>query len=299
MAGLTANEATRRRQRVDELKTLFQSAPIERRQYDDAAWNALSPRLKSLHERAFTTNADDPHHRELTTLSYQDGATARDVKVPAGDVLSRFRHDVNNNQLPAVSWLVAPQNFSDHPSSPWYGAWYVSESLDILTKNPDVWKKTIFVLCYDENDGYFDHVPPFTAPHPQRPETGAVSPGIDTSVDWANVYGRDHSIGQGYRVPLVVASPWSRGGCVDSQVFDHTSIIRLMETWLAAKGKPVRETNISDWRRTVCGDLSSVFRPYDGQAIKWPTPIGRDANSGADLHGTLPEETGGAGCRRH
>ena len=275
--GLTTAEATRRRQHVAELQVMLQAAPAEQRQYDEAAWNALSPRLKSLHQRAFTTNSGDPDYRSLATLSYQDGATPRDVNVPAGDVLFQFRRDVAANTLPAVSWLVAPENFSDHPSAPWYGAWYVSEALNILTKNPDIWKKTIFVLCYDENDGYFDHVPPFVAPHPHRPETGAASPGIDTSVEWANVYGRDHSIGLGYRVPLVIASPWSRGGAVDSQVFDHTSIIRLIETWLAAKGKPVRETNISEWRRTVCGDLTSVFRPYDGEPITPPTPIGRDA----------------------
>jgi phospholipase C len=277
VAGLTTAEATRRRQHVEELKAMLQAAPGEQRQYDEAAWNALSPRLKSIHERAFTTNVGDPRYRSLATLSYQDGATPRDVKVPAGDVLFQFRRDVAANKLPAVSWLVAPENFSDHPSAPWYGAWYVSEALDILTKNPDVWKKTIFVLCYDENDGYFDHVPPFVAPHPHRPETGIASPGIDTSVEWANVYGRDHPIGLGYRVPLVVVSPWSRGGAVDSQVFDHTSIIRLMETWLAAKGKHVRETNISEWRRTVCGDLSSVFRRYDGQQLTLPAPIGRNA----------------------
>ena len=79
---------------------------------------------------------------------------------------------MSTGALPAVSWLVAPENFSDHPSSAWFGAWYVSEVFDILTKNPEVWKKTVFILCYDENDGYFDHVPPFVAPHPSRPETG-------------------------------------------------------------------------------------------------------------------------------
>jgi phospholipase C len=52
-----------------------------------------------------------------------------------------------------VSWLVAPQKFSDHPSAPWYGAWYVSEAMNILTENPDVWKKTIYILNYDDNDG--------------------------------------------------------------------------------------------------------------------------------------------------
>jgi phospholipase C len=120
-------------------------------------------------------------------------------------------------------------------------------------------------------------VPPFVAPHPSRPETGRVSAGIDTAIEWGNVHGREHSIGLGYRVPLVVASPWSRGGCVNSQVFDHTSILRFLEVWLAARGKRVRETNITDWRRTVCGDLTSVFRPYDGEALELPTPLSRDA----------------------
>jgi len=92
----------------------------------------------------------------------------------------------------------------------------------------------------------------------------------------SNAHNRDHSIGLGFRVPLVVASPWSRGGCVNSEVFDHTSVIQLVETWLAGKGKPVKETNISDWRRTVCGDLTSVFRPYRGEAYELPKPLDRD-----------------------
>ena len=116
-------------------------------------------------------------------MIYQDGATERQMQVPKGDVFHQFRDDVRNDRLPAVSWIVAPENFSDHPDSPWYGAWYIAEALDILTQNPAVWKKTIFILCYDENDGYFDHVPPFVAPHPDRPESGRASAGIDTSVE--------------------------------------------------------------------------------------------------------------------
>ena len=73
-------------------------------------------------------------------------------------------------------------------------------------------------------------------------------------------------IGLGYRVPLVIASPWSRGGCVCSQVFDHTSILQFLEKFLSHKtGRPIRETNINAWRRTVCGDLTSVFRPDNGE----------------------------------
>src|SRR5690625_6626030 len=82
------------------------------------------------------------------------------MQVPKGDVLYQFRKDVDEGKLPAVSWVVAPGKFSDHPGYPWYGAWYISEVMSILTKNPEVWKKTIFIINYDENDGYFDHIPP-------------------------------------------------------------------------------------------------------------------------------------------
>jgi phospholipase C len=147
----------------------------------------------------------------------------------------------------------------------------VSEVMNILTQNPEVWKKTIFVLTYDENDGYFDHVVPFVAPDPSRPETGKVGGGIDAAMEyWPLERDREHaspkdarggSIGLGFRVPMVIASPWSRGGYVCSQVFDHTSVIRFLENLLSHKtGKPVRETNITAWRRAVCGDLSSAFQ---------------------------------------
>jgi phospholipase C len=237
----------------------------------------LPPFQQALFQKAFVTNERDPHFRELATLTYQDAAGEREMKAPKGDLFHQFREDVKTGKLPTVSWLVAPENFSDHPSAPWYGAWYVSETLDILTQNPEVWKKTIFILCYDENDGYFDHVPPFVPPHPERPETGKVSAGIDPSVEHTSgEHGHAGPIGLGYRVPLVIASPWSRGGYVCSEVFDHTSILQLLEKILTHKsGKPIRETNISQWRRTVCGDLTSVFRPWHGEKIDLPKPVER------------------------
>jgi phospholipase C len=205
------------------------------------------------------------------THTYQDGDMERRVFMPKGDVFRVFREDVRSGRLPTVSWLVAPERFSDHPGSAWYGAWYIAEALNILTENPDIWKKTIFILTYDENDGYFDHVPPFVAPHPRRPETGRVSGGIDTAVDYVDreeeerlkrgSSARASSIGLGYRVPMIIASPWSRGGCVCSQVFDHTSVLQFLEKLLTHKtGRAVDEPNISRWRRTVCGDLTSAFQ---------------------------------------
>ena len=248
----------------------------------------LSQREKNLFTKAFRTNSNDPSYRELTTLEYKDGDIERKLQVPKGDVLHQFREDVKGGKLPTVSWLVPPENFSDHPGAPWYGAWYVSEVLDILTQNPEVWKKTVFVLCYDENDGYFDHVPPFVSPVPDRPDTGLVSGGIDIKAEYVTLEqdlqratkeeARSGPIGLGYRVPLVIASPWSRGGYVNSQVFDHTSILQLLEKFITHRtGRKLEDTNINAWRRAVCGDLSSVFRPYTGGKVALPVFLDKDS----------------------
>ena len=162
---------------------------VHRRGVERALGASEGAAPKGVHDERRRSRLPVAHEAHVSATA----ATAREISVPAGDVLHQFRHDVSSGALPAVSWLVAPENFSDHPSSAWYGAWYVSEVLDILTKNPEVWKKTVFILCYDENDGYFDHVPPFVAPHPSRPETGQASAGLDTTSEWANVHGRESS----------------------------------------------------------------------------------------------------------
>ena len=241
----------------------------EIKKWTDEKYEALSPFLKTIHEKAFAVNSGDPYQHELAPLDYNDEGTDREINIPKGDILYQFRKDVEDGKLSTVTWLVPPENFSDHPSAPWFGSWYLSEVMDILTKNPEVWKKTIFILTYDENDGYFDHVPPFTAPNSRDTSTGKVSKGIDTGVDWVNI-AEDvpGSIGLGFRVPMIIASPWSRGGWVNSQVFDHTSSIQFLENFLNKKfGKNITETNITDWRRTVCGNLTSVFRKYNGEKI--------------------------------
>ncbi|WP_263355615.1 phosphocholine-specific phospholipase C [Acidicapsa ligni] len=256
----------------------------------DEAFDSLPEHAKNVHNKAFTTNEGDPHYRELTSMKVQDGETEREMLVPKGDVLYQFREDVRAGKLPTVSWIVPPERFSDHPSSPWYGAWYLSETLDILTHDPEVWKKTIFILCYDENDGYFDHVPPFVPPQPGRADTGKVSSGIDSSVEYVpqkqedeirEVYppwkGRPGPIGLGFRVPLVIASPWSRGGYVCSQTFDHTSILQFLEKFVSHRnGLAIRENNISAWRRTVCGDLTSAFRAHAPKETAMPSSVQRD-----------------------
>jgi phospholipase C len=241
----------------------------------EARYKQLSDRERALHDACFSVNSGDPNYHALQELTFDDQGRQQKMLVPKGDVLYQFRKDVNEGKLPAISWLTAPEKFSDHPTSPWYGAWYVSEVMDVLTKNPEVWKKTIFILTYDENDGYFDHAPSFVAPDPKRPETGRASSGIDTSLEYTYAgdelrqgvikkEARSGPIGMGFRVPMIVASPWSRGGHVNSQLFDHTSTLQFLEHFAEHKfHKTVKEENISAWRRAITGDLSSVFRPYD------------------------------------
>jgi phospholipase C len=257
-------------------KEVLAKAQHDLQMWSEYNFNKLSQTDKNLHQKAFTKNIGDPDFGQLTQLEYDDGTVKRKVTVPKGDLFYQFRKDVNEGKLPTVSWLTPPQNFSDHPSAPWYGSWYVSEILDILTKNPEVWKKTIFIVTYDENDGYFDHVPPFLPPDPTKKDSGACSKGIETESEFIRMnhelakgiskkYAREAAIGLGYRVPMIIASPWSRGGQVCSEVFDHTSSLQFLESFINKKFKKnIKEENISSWRRTVCGDLTSAFKPFDG-----------------------------------
>jgi phospholipase C len=256
------------------------------KKFNPNTFNKLSEREKELHQRAFAINNEDPDYHQTEIFEYDEEGETRATKIPKGDILYGFRKDVNTGNLPTVSWLVAPQKFSDHPSAPWYGAWYVSEVLEILTKNPEVWKKTIFILNYDENDGYFDHIPPFVPPKPGDESTGKMSADLDATGEYVTLQqeqshpgmkpenARESAVGLGYRVPLIVASPWSRGGWVNSEVCDITSTIMLMEKFLSHKtGKEIKETNISSWRRNICGDLTSVFRPYNGEPLEKPEAV--------------------------
>ena len=253
----------------------------------DSRYKQFTPKERALHDAAFVTNRNDPNYRSLEPLHFTAEGHQDAINVPKGDVLHQFRSDVDSGKLPTVSWLAGPEHFSDHPSSPWYGAWWVSEIVDILTKNPEVWKKTIFILTYDENDGYFDHAPSFVAADPSRPESGTASSGIDTALEYTykpdelaqgvpDHEARGGPIGMGFRIPTIVASPWTRGGWVNSQLFDHTSTLQFLEQFVQAKfNKPVREKNISAWRRAVAGDLTSCFRTQaeKGQVLDY---INRD-----------------------
>jgi phospholipase C len=161
-----------------------------------------------------------------------------------------FAADVKNGTLPQVSWLMPPNGHDEHPPAPpALGMAYTNQVLSILVANPKVWAKTVLFVIHDENDGFFDHVAPPTPPAGTSGEyitTNPLPPGA------AGIAG---PVGLGFRVPMLVVSPFSRGGYVCSDTFDHTSQMRFLETRFG-----VSAPNISAWRRGVTGDLTSTLQ---------------------------------------
>ncbi|MFF0966033.1 phosphocholine-specific phospholipase C [Streptomyces sp. NPDC003703] len=174
-------------------------------------------------------------------------------------LVDRIRSDIKAGTLPKVSWVVPTAALSEHPSSstPVGSANLVYDLLDAIASDPKTWSKTALFINFDENDGYFDHVPAPVAP---KPASG-------NGDDWFN----GNPVGPGPRVPMTVVSPWTVGGFVSSEAFDHTSVIRFLEKWTG-----VHEPNISDWRRSVFGDLTSAFDFHRGQRqpqVEQPGPV--------------------------
>jgi phospholipase C len=151
----------------------------------------------------------------------------------------QFEYDALHDKLPAVSWVIPTSYQSEHPDyMPADGAAFVASKIDAIAANPQVWAKTLFILNYDENDGIFDHVAP-PVPPPGTPRE---------FVNGLPICG-------GFRVPCILVSPWTAGGWVSSEAFDHTSVLQLLEKFTG-----VREPNISAWRRQTFGDLTSALR---------------------------------------
>jgi phospholipase C len=217
--------------------------------------------------------------------------------MPDGGFLGTFKEDIGKGQLPQVSWLVAPATYSEHPgpSSPVQGAWYIQEVLNALTERPELWSQTVFIINFDENDGYFDHIPSPSAPsidvsgevcgkstltkeqmsyeYATHAKASAGQPNF-TDPKISNGVG---VYGPGIRVPMYIISPWSRGGWVNSQTFDHSSVIRFLEQCFG-----VQEPNISPYRRAVCGDLTSAFNFKTPNLLPLPNLSGQTTKAEAD-----------------
>jgi phospholipase C len=154
----------------------------------------------------------------------------------------QFEYDAINDRLPAVSWIIPTSFQSEHPDfMPAAGADFVASKVNAIAANPDVFAKTVFILIYDENDGLFDHVAPPTPP-------------AGTAGEFLTVDKVTDPIGLGFRVPCIIVSPWTVGGFVCHDTFDHTSVIRLLE-----RVTGVVNPNITQWRRRTVGDFTAAL----------------------------------------
>jgi phospholipase C len=157
--------------------------------------------------------------------------------------------DLRTGNIPQVTWIVPPSTVSEHPDYlPAAGEDHTAQVLAALWSNPKLWAKTAFILNYDENDGLFDHVAPPTPP-------------LGTPGEYVG----ELPVGLGFRVPCLVISPFSRGGFVCGDVFDHTSTLKLLEARFG-----VEVPNLSAWRRQTVGDLTGAFG--FGQPARYDTP---------------------------
>jgi phospholipase C len=205
--------------------------------------------------------------------------------------LDDLTRQVKDGTLPQVSWILPSQSNSEHPSgpsSPNRGGDFTHQVLTAITSNPEVWSKTVFFLTFDENDGLFDHLPAPAVPSFNADGTLAGKATLDISGMYFNndkgttpfpnpyleasmkkggevkkriyqdkrdtISGNIRPWGMGPRVPMYIISPWSKGGWVDSQVADHTSVGQFLE-----KRFNVNIPAISPWHRAVSSDLTSAF----------------------------------------
>ncbi len=157
-----------------------------------------------------------------------------------------FAADVTSGQLPSVSWIIPRSGSTSIRRPAALGEWYIQQVLNTLLSNPAVWAKTVLFISWDENDGFFDHVSPPTAP------TGTVGEYLTVNPLPSDASGVAGPLGLGVRVPMLVVSPFSVGGWVCSDTFDHTSQLRFLETRFG-----VTVPNLSTWRRSVTGDLTA------------------------------------------
>jgi len=228
---------------------------------------------------------------------YEKAKTGTNI-ANGGTLFDVLRADVKANTLPQVSWVVAPEAYTEHPNWPAnYGAWYISQVLNALTSNKDLWSKTALFITYDENDGFFDHIVPPSAPEAAGRGLSTVDTSFEIFPGNANFAHGPYGLGQ--RVPTIVVSPWSKGGFVCSEVFDHTSLIRFIEQRFG-----IMESQISPWRRAICGDLTSAFDFATPNAIMPTLPktgayapkdflIHPDYRPAVPAHQVLPKQESG------
>ena len=222
------------------------------------SWTTMPERLETqgvswkVYQAPGSVSATSTTNNILTRFAqYRNPASALYQNAFVPTFPTDFESDVSAGTLPSVSWLNAKTPGADEhpPFAPNIGERVVDRVLRTLVSNPRAWAKTVLFVTFDENGGFFDHVAPPTPP-PGTPGEFVPDPALLPPI----TNGITGPIGLGFRVPMLVVSPFSRGGYVSSDTFDHTSQIRFLETRFG-----IRANLISPWRRRTVGNLTSTL----------------------------------------
>jgi len=185
--------------------------------------------------------------------------------------VSQYLEDVQNGTLPNVA-LIEPAygaGLDEHPTvnvTPGVpptriqdGARYVSKLINSLMNSPS-WKDSAFILTFDEGGGLYDHAAPISAPNPDgiQPSDLFQSPADICVVTWGD--NCDFTF-TGYRVPLIVVSPFTKKNYVSHKKTDYTAILKLIE-------KRFNLPHLTK-RDAAASDMTDFF---DFANVPWATP---------------------------
>jgi phospholipase C len=176
--------------------------------------------------------------------------------------ISQYLSDVQAGTLPAVSFIESGylSNRDEHPDPKGdvqTGAAYVASLINAFMASPS-WNDSVFILTYDESGGFYDHVPPQATVNPDGMSPIDLQPGdICTSGTGVNC---DFNY-TGYRVPLIVISPFTKKNYVSHTVADYTAILKLIEVRFQIPSLTKRDA--------AQMDMTEFF---DFQNVPWTTP---------------------------
>jgi phospholipase C len=180
---------------------------------------------------------------------------------------AQLMSDIQNGTLPQVAF-IEPAGYvglDEHPAvvdttaaDVQAGAAYVAGIINALMSSPS-WKDSVFILSYDEGGGSYDHVPPHAATPPD-----AITP---TDLRSGDVCSNNNTSAvcsfavTGFRVPLIVISPFTRPNYVSHTVMDYTAILKLIETRFNLPSLTARD-----------GAQPDMTEFFDFVNVPWATP---------------------------
>ncbi len=183
-----------------------------------------------------------------------------------------FAADALTSSLPQVSWVLGSLVDTEHAPAPIEWGQDDAEKVVLALLNSPLWPKTALFITYDENGGFFDHVPPpvpsATDPKQRAGEFFDTSRMTPTALSEGGAFVSE-PVGLGFRVPALVISPFSRnpnpagGPLVCSDTLDLTSTLRFVERVFGVP-VPLRDPingipGLSSWRIRNTGDMTTAF----------------------------------------